>query len=94
MARFFVNRPIVAIVIAIVMVILGIVSLVQLPVALYPNIAPPEIQITANYVGRQGTLGALGVIGPSRMPYATLIPIVDYTAGMLSRLLDEDLERE
>jgi HAE1 family hydrophobic/amphiphilic exporter-1 len=51
MARFFVNRPIVAIVISIVMVILGIVSLVQLPVALYPNIAPPEIQITANYVG-------------------------------------------
>ena len=41
MARFFINRPIVAIVIAIVMVILGIVSLVQLPVALYPNIAPP-----------------------------------------------------
>src|SRR5262245_29545065 len=51
MARFFINRPIVAIVIAIVMVILGVVSLVQLPVALYPNIAPPEIQITANYVG-------------------------------------------
>jgi HAE1 family hydrophobic/amphiphilic exporter-1 len=51
MARFFVNRPIVAIVISIVMVILGVVSLVQLPVALYPDIAPPEIQITANYVG-------------------------------------------
>src|SRR5512144_2956260 len=51
MARFFINRPIVAIVIAIVMVILGIVSLAQLPVALYPDIAPPEIQITANYVG-------------------------------------------
>lgn len=34
---FFVRRPIVAIVISIVMVILGIVSLVQLPVALYPN---------------------------------------------------------
>jgi HAE1 family hydrophobic/amphiphilic exporter-1 len=51
MARFFVNRPIVAMVIAIIMVIVGIVSLVQLPVALYPNIAPPEIQITANYVG-------------------------------------------
>jgi HAE1 family hydrophobic/amphiphilic exporter-1 len=51
MARFFVNRPIVAMVISIIMVILGVVSLVQLPVALYPNIAPPEIQITANYVG-------------------------------------------
>src|SRR5262245_21717102 len=51
MAHFFVNRPIVAMVIAIIMVILGVVSVVQLPVALYPNIAPPEIQITANYVG-------------------------------------------
>jgi HAE1 family hydrophobic/amphiphilic exporter-1 len=51
MARFFVNRPIVAMVIAIIMVILGVVSLVQLPIALYPDIAPPEIQVTANYVG-------------------------------------------
>ncbi|HXJ37554.1 MAG TPA: multidrug efflux RND transporter permease subunit [Candidatus Eisenbacteria bacterium] len=51
MARFFVNRPIVAMVISIIMVILGVVSLVQLPVALYPDIAPPEIQVTANYVG-------------------------------------------
>jgi len=50
--------------------------------------------ITANYAGRRGTLGALGVIGPSRMPYATLIPIVDYTAGMISRLLDEESEQE
>jgi heat-inducible transcriptional repressor len=48
--------------------------------------------ITANYAGRRGTLGALGVIGPSRMPYATLIPIVDYTAGMISRMLDEEPE--
>jgi len=48
--------------------------------------------ITANYAGRRGTLGALGVIGPSRMPYATLIPIVDYTAGMISRMLDEESE--
>ncbi|HEV7731185.1 MAG TPA: multidrug efflux RND transporter permease subunit [Candidatus Binatia bacterium] len=51
MARFFVNRPIVAMVLSIIMVIVGVVSLVQLPVAQYPNIAPPEIQITANYVG-------------------------------------------
>jgi HAE1 family hydrophobic/amphiphilic exporter-1 len=51
MASFFVNRPIVAIVISIVMVILGVVAMVQLPVALYPNIAPPEILLTATYVG-------------------------------------------
>src|SRR5947199_3695266 len=51
MARFFINRPIVAMVIAILMVILGVVAMVQLPVALYPNIAPPEILLQAGYPG-------------------------------------------
>ena len=51
MAKFFINRPIVAMVISIIMVILGIVAMVQLPIALFPNIAPPEIQLAATYVG-------------------------------------------
>src|SRR5262245_27682900 len=51
MSRFFVNRPIVAIVISILMVLLGTVSLLQLPISLYPNIAPPEILVQATYVG-------------------------------------------
>src|SRR5438128_2021935 len=51
MARFFINRPIVAMVISILMVIVGVVAMVQLPVALYPNIAPPEILLTARYPG-------------------------------------------
>src|SRR6266568_4725257 len=51
MARFFINRPIVAMVISILMVILGVVAIVQLPVALYPNIAPPEILLQARYPG-------------------------------------------
>src|SRR5262252_2958702 len=51
MARFFINRPIVAMVISILMVIVGVVALVQLPVALYPEIAPPEILLTARYPG-------------------------------------------
>ena len=51
MSKFFINRPIVAIVISIVMVILGIITIVSLPVAQFPNIAPPEIQIQATYVG-------------------------------------------
>jgi heat-inducible transcriptional repressor len=46
--------------------------------------------ITAAYSGKQGTLGTLGVIGPNRMPYSTIIPIVDYTASLISRLLDTD----
>ena len=51
MSRFFINRPIVAIVISILMTILGIVALIQLPISQYPNIVPPEIQVRANYTG-------------------------------------------
>jgi multidrug efflux pump len=51
MARFFINRPIVAMVISIVMVIIGVVAMVQLPIAQFPNLAPPEIQLEATYVG-------------------------------------------
>src|SRR6266498_3090531 len=51
MARFFINRPIVAMVISILMVIIGLVAMAQLPIALYPNIAPPEILLTARYPG-------------------------------------------
>ena len=51
MAKFFINRPIVAMVISILMVIVGIVAMVGLPIAQYPNIAPPEIQLTATYPG-------------------------------------------
>ena len=51
MSRFFIRRPIVAMVIAIVTVIIGLVSMVGLPVAQYPSIVPPEILIQANYVG-------------------------------------------
>lgn len=51
MSNFFINRPIVAIVISIIMTIAGSVALIQLPVAQYPNIVPPEIQVRASYTG-------------------------------------------
>jgi len=50
-SRFFVGRPIVAMVIAILMVIVGAVAMVGLPIAQYPNIVPPQIQVRANYTG-------------------------------------------
>jgi HAE1 family hydrophobic/amphiphilic exporter-1 len=50
-SRFFVDRPIVAIVISILMVLLGLVAMLGLPVSLYPNIAPPEILVQATYTG-------------------------------------------
>src|ERR1700675_865324 len=51
MSKFFINRPIVAMVIAIVMVIACTITMLSLPVAQFPNIAPPEIQVLATYVG-------------------------------------------
>ncbi len=51
MYRFFINRPVVAMVIAILMVIIGAVCMVSLPIAQFPNIVPPEIRIQTSYVG-------------------------------------------
>jgi hydrophobic/amphiphilic exporter-1 (mainly G- bacteria), HAE1 family len=51
MYKFFINRPIVAMVIAILMVIIGAVSMLTLPVAQFPNIVPPEISISTTFVG-------------------------------------------
>src|SRR5580658_8535287 len=51
MSKFFINRPIVAMVIAIVTVIVGAVTIASLPIAQFPAIAPPEVQVWATYVG-------------------------------------------
>src|ERR1700684_2137318 len=51
MSKFFISRPIVAMVIAILTVIVGAVVVATLPVALFPQIAPPEVQVWATYVG-------------------------------------------
>ncbi len=51
MAPFFVNRPIVAMVLSIVIVLTGLVAMLGLPIALFPNIAPPEISIQGTYTG-------------------------------------------
>src|ERR1700692_801827 len=51
MSKFFINRPIVAIVISIVMVLIGSLKILALPVVQFPNLAPPEIMILATYVG-------------------------------------------
>src|SRR5579872_4637453 len=51
MSSFFIKRPIVAMVIALITVIVGAVSIARLPVAQFPDIVPPEIQILATYIG-------------------------------------------
>jgi hydrophobic/amphiphilic exporter-1 (mainly G- bacteria), HAE1 family len=51
MSRFFINRPIVAMVISIILVIVGIASFLSLPVAQYPNLVDPQVAVNATYVG-------------------------------------------
>src|SRR3974390_1748076 len=51
MSKFFIRRPIVAIVISILMVIVGAITMASLPVAQFPDIVPPEIRVVATYVG-------------------------------------------
>src|ERR1700720_2409864 len=51
MSKFFIGRPIVAMVISILLIIIGGVTIANLPVAQFPAIAPTEVQIQANYVG-------------------------------------------
>ena len=51
MSKFFIKRPIVAIVISILMVIIGAITITMLPVAQFPDIAPPEIRVQALYPG-------------------------------------------
>src|SRR3954464_10974819 len=55
MARFFVNRPIVAMVISIITVMLGLVAMSGLPVAQYPEIVPPMVQVTTTFIGASAT---------------------------------------
>lgn len=51
MARFFINRPIFAIVISIIIVLVGLISMFSLPIAQYPQISPPTIRVSATYNG-------------------------------------------
>ena len=50
-SRFFIDRPVLANVLAILFVLLGGVALFSLPVAQYPNVTPPTVQVTTRYPG-------------------------------------------
>ena len=64
MSRFFINRPIFASVIAIVIIIAGAVTLLNLPIAQYPQISPPTVQVTANYPGASAQVVSESVAQP------------------------------
>ncbi len=64
LARFFIDRPVFAWVISIVIVLVGLMAMVALPVAQYPEITPPTIQVTAAYPGANAQVVADTVAAP------------------------------
>jgi hydrophobic/amphiphilic exporter-1 (mainly G- bacteria), HAE1 family len=64
MSKFFINRPIVAMVIAILTVLIGAISILRLPVAQFPSIVPPEAKIQATFVGADAQTLAQSVATP------------------------------
>ena len=64
MSKFFINRPIVAIVISILMVLVGVISILTLPTSQFPNIADPMIQVKATYPGADAQTIAESVATP------------------------------
>src|SRR3979411_217302 len=64
MSKFFINRPIVAIVISILMVIVGAITIVTLPVSQFPAIAPPEVQVQTTFVGADAQTAEQSVATP------------------------------
>ncbi len=64
MPKFFINRPIVAMCIAILMVLVGVVAMLSLPTAQFPNIADPQIQVLATYPGADAQTVAESVATP------------------------------
>ena len=83
MAEFFVRRPIVAMVIAIITVIVGFVAMLALPIAQYPPLVPPQVQVSTQYIGAGADVVASTVTTP-------LEEKINGAAGMIrfSRLTD------
>ncbi|MEA2952564.1 MAG: hypothetical protein QOJ96_2084, partial [Alphaproteobacteria bacterium] len=63
-SHFFIDRPIFAAVVSIVLIILGGVSFIRLPVAQYPDIAPPTINVSGQYPGASAQVVASSVVSP------------------------------
>ena len=100
MSNFFIRRPIVAMVIAILMVIVGAVTIATLPVAQFPNIAPPEIFLQATYPGADAQTLEQAVATPieqqvSGVDNMTYMYSLNATANQQTQLLvDFDLKTD
>ena len=64
MLKRFIERPVLSTVISVLLVILGLIGLLNLPISQYPDIAPPTVQVSANYSGANADVVLKSVIGP------------------------------
>lgn len=64
MARYFIDRPIFAIVISLFLLLIGTLSLLQLPIGEFPNIALPTVQVNATYLGASSDVVEESVTAP------------------------------
>ncbi|MBM3197929.1 MAG: efflux RND transporter permease subunit [Chlamydiae bacterium] len=63
-SKFFLHRPVLSMVMSVLIVLVGIVSFLRLPIEQYPNITPPQIQVTANYPGASAQVLSDAVASP------------------------------
>src|SRR5262245_182160 len=99
MSKFFINRPIVAIVISILTVIAGAITLVRLPVSQFPSIAPPEVQIQTTYVGADAQTVEQSVATPieqqmSGVDNLNYMYSVNSSTGELRLIVDFDVKTD
>lgn len=99
MAEFFINRPIVAMVISLLTVVIGLVSIIGLPIAQFPEIVPPQVSVRANFPGADARTIEQSVatpleqqlIGVDNMNY---MYSVNSNAGMTSITVDFDIKTD
>ncbi|HPK52961.1 MAG TPA: efflux RND transporter permease subunit [Smithellaceae bacterium] len=97
MARFFIDRPIVAIVIAIIIVTMGVISIFGLPVERFPNIVPPEVRVEAVYTGADAETLEKSVATPieqqmSGVDYLNYMYSMNSSSGMLRLYVNFDVK--
>jgi hydrophobic/amphiphilic exporter-1 (mainly G- bacteria), HAE1 family len=80
MSKFFIEHPVLANVLAIVLVVIGVVSIYRLPVAEYPNVVPPTVQVTTSYPGAS----AETVMNTIALPIENQVNGVDKMLYMMS----------
>src|SRR3989442_2696970 len=99
MSKFFINRPIVAIMISLLMVIVGAITIVSLPVSQFPAIAPPEVQVQTTYIGADAQTVEQSVATPieqqmSGVDNMNYMDSVNSSTGEVKLIVDYDVKTD